>query len=94
MSSHLVYSCSEDVLESSIDNEIVLMSISTGEYYGLDEIGSRIWEMLTATPMTLSSLCQALQVEFDVDEVACQTDTAQFLQDVVEQGLVKELPVA
>ncbi|WP_080241461.1 HPr-rel-A system PqqD family peptide chaperone [Spirosoma rigui] len=91
MLGHMVYFCSQDVLESKIDDEIVLMSISTGEYYGLDETGSRIWELLTATPMTLTSLCQALQVEFDVDEATCQEDTSSFLQDLVEKGLVTEL---
>ncbi len=94
MPSNLPYSCSQDVLESKIDDEIVLMNISTGEYYGLDEIGSRIWEMLTATPMTLVSLCRALLIEFDVDEATCQTDASIFLQHLVEQGLVQQLSVA
>ena len=51
-------------------------------------------EMLTATPMTLVSLCRALLIEFDVDEATCQTDASIFLQHLVEQGLVQQLSVA
>ncbi len=36
----------EEIVASDIDGETVMMSIENGEYYGLDDIGSRIWELI------------------------------------------------
>lgn len=83
-----VYSCSEDVLETKIDEEIVLMSISQGEYVSLDEVASRIWELLKTKPQDLDSLCMALQEEFDIDSDTCRNDTLGFLGTMIAHKLV------
>ena len=84
------FSCVESVLESKIDDEIVLMSLDNGYYFALDEIGSSIWELLQVRPSSLVELCQELVKEYDITEVQCQSETHIFLQDLVEQGLIKE----
>lgn len=91
MPKNSIYSCSDDVLESKIDEEIVLMSLNAGQYFGLDEVASRIWELLSASPMTLSTLCEQLMTEYDIDEASCQEDTHSFLTVLVEKGLLIEL---
>ena len=37
-----VISQTEEIVDSNIDGETVMMSIENGKYYGLDDIGSRI----------------------------------------------------
>jgi hypothetical protein len=76
-----------EMVTSNIDGEIVMMSIENGEYYGLDEIGSRIWELLE-TPISADKLISCLLIEFDVEEVVCKTDTLDFLNDMFEKKLV------
>jgi hypothetical protein len=76
-----------EMVTSTIDSEIVMMSIDNGEYYGLDEIGSRIWELLE-DPITVEKLASDLLVEFEVEEETCYADTLDFLNDLIEKKLV------
>jgi len=86
-----VFYCVEGVLESKIDEEIIIMNLQDGFYYGLDEIASRVWELLKERSLSLENLCSILQDEFDVDNETCQRETLIFLQSLKEQGLVNEI---
>jgi hypothetical protein len=76
-----------DMVFSHIDDEVVMMSIETGEYYGLNPVASRIWELLE-TPCTFHQLVNMLMQEFDIDETACQKDVMKFLDQLMEKKLV------
>lgn len=82
------YVCSDTVLETKIDEEIVLLNLNGGLYYGLEPVGSRIWELLLEEPRTLDSLTEMLMDEFDVEEARCRQETAKFLETLVEKGLL------
>jgi len=57
------------------------MSIENGEYYGLDDIGSRIWELIEK-PVKVSNLIDTLLERFDVDRGTCEKDVLKFLNDL------------
>ncbi len=38
------------VLVRFLDNESVFLNLETEHYYGLDEIGTRMWQAVTAAP--------------------------------------------
>ncbi len=40
-----------DLLFNEIDGEVVMLSVENSEYYGMDKVGSRIWELLKNTIM-------------------------------------------
>ncbi|HBS85743.1 MAG: hypothetical protein A2W91_13430 [Bacteroidetes bacterium GWF2_38_335] len=75
------------MLSSYMDNEIVMMSIENGEYYGLNEIGSRIWE-LTEKPIKIEDLISKLMDEYEVDRENCMKDTMEFLDKLAEKKLI------
>jgi hypothetical protein len=75
------------MVTSNIDDEIVMMSVDNGEYYGLDEIGSRIWALLE-NPISVQQLISALMDEFEVEEETCHTDTLDFINDLFEKKLI------
>ena len=77
----------EELISSDIDDETVMMSLEQGQYYGLDAIGSRIWE-LYATPQTLNKVIETLLVEFDVDEETCKADVINFVQQLLDNNLL------
>ena len=79
---------SEDQVAAEVDGEVVMMSVEKGNYYGLDEVGSRIWALIE-TPCTLDELCDALAAEFDVERATCERDVTRFLEEMAEQGLVR-----
>lgn len=76
-----------EILASALGNETVMMSMSRNKYYGLDDVGSRIWELL-AQPQTPSELCAALQLEFAVESETCQREVSQFLQQLLNEGML------
>ena len=76
------------ILDSTIDDEVVMMSSEKGMYYNLNPIGSRIWELLEA-PQTIESLCTQLMDEYDVDEATCKQETEEFIQSLAERGLIE-----
>ncbi len=44
---NLKWQVNTEVLSSKIDEDTILMSIEADSYFGLDPIGSRIWELLS-----------------------------------------------
>ncbi len=79
-----------EVLHSEVDKEYILMSIESNYYYGLDEVASRIWELLEQ-PRSASELCQMLTSEYDIDETTCQTETLELLQHLEQRNLVQQV---
>lgn len=88
---HTIVRRNPEMVTSKIDNEIVMMSIEKGEYYGLDETGTYIWEMIE-TPVTVENLIQNLMNEFEVEMEQCQNDTLEFLKDLYGKGLLIVIP--
>ena len=82
-----VISRKSDLLFSNMDDEVVMMNIEKGEYYGLDEIGSRIWQIIE-NPVTLDELIQVLVEEYDVDRETCRIDVVVFIEELRKKDLV------
>jgi hypothetical protein len=78
----------EDIVASDIDDEKVMMSIEKGHYYGLDPIGSRVWELIE-TPVRVSELVDALAVKYDVDRPTCEQDVLAFLDELHQAGILR-----
>lgn len=78
----------EDIVASDIEDEKVMMSIEKGQYFGLEPVGSRIWEMLE-TPVKVSAIIDALVGQYDVDRQTCERDVLAFLDELDEAGIVQ-----
>ena len=78
------------MITSNLDGEIVMMSVENGEYYGLDEIGTRIWELLEK-PIVIENLIHCLTLEFEVEREECEEDTLEFLKDLFAKNLINLL---
>jgi len=71
---------------ADMDGEKVMLNIERGNYYGLDGIGSCIWELIEH-PCTVQAVVSSLLKEYDVDEKKCQDDVLIFLRQLHDQGL-------
>lgn len=78
-----------DVVWRLVEGEVVLLNITTGQYYSLDEVGTRVWSLLPATGSSLEGLRNALLKEFDADASAIDRD----LQDLFGRLLAADLVV-
>ena len=77
----------DSIVDAQIDGEIVMMDINNGEYYGLDVIAARIWELM-ASPKIVSEICEILQQEYKVSEEKCQKDVLGFIDKMIAKGVI------
>ena len=77
-----------DQLYSVINGEVVMLSISNGEYYSLDHVGSHIWYLLEE-PCTFKKLINDLLETYDVSESTCINDTKPFIIEFLNKGLIE-----
>ncbi len=59
--------------------QAALLHLETGQYHALNEVGTRIWELL-AEPCTLDQICALLCTEYAVDAERCATEVASYLR--------------
>lgn len=76
-----------DIMHTELGDEVVMMDIDAGAYFGLDVVGARIWS-LVEQPATLSAVVDQLLTEFDVDRAQCESSVREFAGELVEQGIL------
>jgi hypothetical protein len=76
-----------DLLFNEIDGEVVMLSIENSEYYGMDKVGSRIWELLEQ-PVVFKDLISKLMEEYNVSEEQCFNETLEFIRSLNIKKLI------
>lgn len=76
-----------DHVSAEVDGQLVMMSVERGRYYGLDEVGRRVWELLQQ-PIRLGDLLDTLVEEFEVGRDDCAADIMPFLASLAENDLL------
>jgi len=77
----------EGVLTSPFDDEVVLLNLADGVYYGLDTVGARVWTLIQR-PVTVEAIQDTLLREYDVERPRCESDLGVLLSELVGRGLV------
>ena len=81
---------SPNATESAVADETVLLHLVNGTYYGLDAMGTRVWEMLK-DGIDANAICRRIADEFEVELSTVEADVRAFLgalkaQDIVVEG--------
>jgi hypothetical protein len=79
---------SPDQVSTILDDEAVVLGLTTSQYYGLGGVGRELWAML-ATPTSVRALCEAIQSTHDVDPETCRSDVLSFLGSLAAEGLIE-----
>jgi Coenzyme PQQ synthesis protein D (PqqD) len=77
-----------DVLISEVRGESVLLNLKNERYFGLDDVGTRIWKALIASD-SIQAAYEILLAEYDVDANRLRQDLDDLIQKLIEQGLVE-----
>lgn len=83
----------DDVKFQELQGEAVLLSLTSATYFGLDEVGTRIWQLL-AEHEQLSEIARVIVDEYDVDESRCASEIVTLISDLERSGLVTVSMVA
>ncbi|MGD0247023.1 MAG: PqqD family protein [Streptosporangiaceae bacterium] len=77
----------EGVAAQVADGEAVLLDIESGEYFSLNSVGSRIWELCDGT-RTAAEIVSVICGEFDVAEDVATADAQEILGEFARENLV------
>jgi hypothetical protein len=78
----------KNVLVRVFENESVLLNLESENYHGLDDVGTRMWQALSESK-TIQDAFEKLQTEYDVDAATLQKDLNDFVERLVQRGLVE-----
>jgi hypothetical protein len=76
------------VLVRTIEDESILLNLNNENYYGLDEVGTRIWTVLVAS-VTIEEALGTLLAEYEVDKRTLTDDVIGLVESLMAQGLVE-----
>ena len=75
-----------DVVFRALDGEAVLLSLDAGIYYGLDPVGTKIWELMVELG-SLRLVFEAMLREYDVEAATLERDLLRLVNDLCANGL-------
>jgi hypothetical protein len=78
----------QEQVSCDLGGEVAILHLKTGMYYGMDEVGARIWSLL-GTPMTIGSILETLLTEYEIEPDLCEQDLLGLLHTLQEEGLVQ-----
>jgi hypothetical protein len=79
---------SPEVISQEVSGETVLLDLESENYFGLDEVGTRIWQLIRETN-DLQAIYQTLLAEYDVSEERLQQDLDTLLAEISGLGLIR-----
>jgi len=78
---------SEGVVFRELEGEAVLLNLDSGMYFGLDQVGTRVWQLL-AEHQRVPLVIEKMLEEYEVERVALEADVARLLAALVDKGLL------
>ena len=78
----------KDQVSSDLGGEVAILDLTGGVYYGLDEVGARIWELIQE-PIVVDQIQATLVEEYAADRTRIRRDVLAFLQRLADEELVE-----
>lgn len=85
-----VVSKNEEIDDTDLDGEKVMMNLDKGQYFMMNEVGSRIWELIEGNT-SIVNIIETLTNEYQVDEETCENTVMEFLGRLKDAELIKVL---
>lgn len=82
---------SENVLYQSFEGQSVLLNIGSEKYYGLDDVGTNMWHLITelgSREAVLARLCD----HYDADKETLYRDLDRLIALLLAEGLLCVVP--
>jgi len=75
-------------LAAQVGEELVMMSVDSGVYIGLNDVGARVWDLIE-TPRDLAEICSTLADEFETTPEVCRPEVEAFLAQLEQRGAIR-----
>ncbi len=88
ISSHSIIVASQEQVSSNLSGDAIILDMKSGTYYGLDEVGASIWNLIQQ-PKTVEEIKNAMLEEYEVEPEQCEQGILALLEDLAVQGLIE-----
>ncbi len=75
------------IVDAEVDGEVVALDGQSANFYGMNDVASRIWRLL-AEPITPDEVCDALLAEYDVSRPECERAVRRHIAELIAEGLI------
>ena len=86
-----IVSIPKSVMARRVGDEVIVLDLTGGEYFGLPEVGARIWELLL-DGKSLVEVAGVIVIEYDVDRATVERDVVSLVADLSDRGLLVVVP--
>ena len=83
-----IITISEEALSQEVNGETVILDLNSESYFGLDEVGTRIWQLLQEKK-NLQAVFDTLLDEYDVEAEQLESDINRLIDDMMKNGLLQ-----
>ena len=78
----------KDQVSADLSGEAAILNLTSGIYYGLNEVGASIWKLIQE-PKIVREIKETIVHEFDVDPDRCEADVMVLLNELLSRGLIE-----
>ncbi len=82
------YQISNNAIRQQVGDESVILNLDNGHYYGLDEIGSRMLDLIEQHGR-VDAVVNVMVDEYDAEAAKITADLHELLGELKEQGIVR-----
>jgi Coenzyme PQQ synthesis protein D (PqqD) len=86
-----IFAIPPEVQARTVGEEMAMLDLASGTYFGLDSVGMRLWQLLQEG-MSLRQICDTMIEEFDVSREVLEQDVLALVRDLVDKKLVSPRP--
>lgn len=79
----------DDVLAQTAGDTVILLTPDTGEYYTLNEVGGRIWELADGT-RSVSEIARVLAEEYEAPVEEIRADALEMLDELAAETFIRD----
>ena len=83
-----IVAASPDQVSCDLSGEVAILNLNNGMYYGLEEVGAAVWN-LVAEPKPVSRILEVLLDRYEVDHERCRNDLLALLGVLNARGLIR-----
>ena len=77
----------EDIDTTDLDGEKVMMDLEKGQYFALNSVASRIWEVIES-PISVNKVVETLLEEYEVEREECEKSVLEFKKGLEDASLI------
>jgi hypothetical protein len=81
----------KDQVSADLSGEAAILNLTSGIYYGLNEVGASIWKLIQE-PKRVNEIKKILLQEYEVEPDRCEEDLVNLLTELLSRDLIKTVP--